>query len=147
MFAQLELDFNCEWLRSSNGLYPVSDASLQLYIAVERIGEYLDVEQEAAAVSVKPPPAYWPSSSGGISVEVRVSHAYACFALFSSLGDMLSQDLVIKYGPHLPPVLKGISFTVRPREKVGVVGRTGSGKSTLAMSLLRIVEPTAGRIV
>lgn len=38
--------------------------------AIERIGEYLEVDQEATATSVKPPPAYWPSSNGGIEVEV-----------------------------------------------------------------------------
>ncbi|KAG8934657.1 hypothetical protein FRC02_009484 [Tulasnella sp. 418] len=89
VFAQLELDFN----------------------SIERIGEYLQVEQEAPAKSATPPPAYWPSSSGGIAVE----------------------DLVIKYAPHLPQVLKGVSFEIKPREKVGVVGRTGSGKAIPAL--------------
>lgn len=45
-----------------------------------------------------------------------------------------------RYRPNLPVVLKDISFEVKPREKVGVVGRTGSGKSSLAMVLCRLVE-------
>ncbi|KAI0789892.1 P-loop containing nucleoside triphosphate hydrolase protein [Abortiporus biennis] len=104
VLAQLELDAN----------------------SVERIVEYLDVAQEAPAViPSRRPPAYWPSSSGSLSVE----------------------DLLVKYAPDLPPVLHSISFTVNPSEKIGVVGRTGSGKSTLALSLLRIVEASGGRIV
>ena len=50
-FAQLELDFN----------------------SIERIEEYLSIEQEAPAKSLKPPPAFWPSSHGGITVEVQFS--------------------------------------------------------------------------
>lgn len=53
----------------------------------------------------------------------------------------------MRYAPDLDPVLKGLSFTVNPREKIGVVGRTGSGKSTLALSFFRFVEASRGRIV
>lgn len=79
--AQLELDFN----------------------SVERVVEYLDVPQEAAAIIEKNrPPAYWPSSSGELVVE----------------------DLAVQYAPKLPAVLHNISFTVKPSEKIGVVSRT-----------------------
>lgn len=56
-------------------------------------------------------------------------------------------DLQVRYGPHLPIVLKGLTCTFPGGMKVGVVGRTGSGKSTLIQSIFRIVEPTKGRIV
>ena len=36
-------------------------------------------------------------------------------------------DLVIKYAPTLPAVLHSVSFEVKPREKVGLLGRTGKG--------------------
>jgi len=57
------------------------------------------------------------------------------------------EDLVVRYAPELPAVLHNLSFSVRPSEKIGVVGRTGSGKSTLALSLLRIVEASEGKII
>lgn len=57
------------------------------------------------------------------------------------------KDLVVRYAPDLDPVLKGLTFSVKPREKIGVVGRTGSGKSTLALSFFRFVEPSEGNIV
>jgi len=67
---------------------------------VERVVEYLDVPQEAPAV-IKDhrPPAYWPSSSGQLIVD----------------------NLVIKYAPDLPPVLRNLSFAIQPSEKIGVV--------------------------
>lgn len=40
----------------------------------------------------------------------------------------------------------GISFEVLRGETLGLVGETGSGKSTTGLAMLRLVEPTAGRI-
>ena len=42
--------------------------------------------------------------------------------------------------------MKNISFDIKPREKVGVVGRTGSGKSTMCLCLFRIIEANSGSI-
>ncbi|THD21067.1 Multidrug resistance associated protein 7 [Fasciola hepatica] len=40
--------------------------------------------------------------------------------------------------------LKNISFTIEPRDRVGIVGRTGSGKSSLLRVLLRLVDHLPG---
>ncbi|KAG8878137.1 hypothetical protein FRB98_006383 [Tulasnella sp. 332] len=96
--------------------------------SVERVVEYLDLPQEPpATIESSPVPAYWPSSSSSEMVVV--------------------ENLVIKYAPDLPAVLHEMSFTLNPKERVGLLGRTGSGKSTLAMALLRFVDPTEGRIM
>ena len=53
----------------------------------------------------------------------------------------------VRYRPDLAPVLKGLSFSIKAREKIGVVGRTGCGKSTLTSTLFRITEPCGGRML
>ena len=40
----------------------------------------------------------------------------------------------------------GISFTVKQGETLGVVGESGCGKSTMARCLMRLLDPTSGRI-
>lgn len=53
----------------------------------------------------------------------------------------------VRYREGLDLVLKGITFSVKPLEKVGIVGRTGAGKSSLTLSLFRIIEAAGGSIV
>ncbi|KAM7027196.1 ATP-binding cassette sub-family C member 10 isoform 1-T1 [Passerculus sandwichensis] len=57
------------------------------------------------------------------------------------------QQVVLVYRPGLPNALDGVSFTVYPGEKLGIVGRTGSGKSTLFLALFRMVEMKSGQIL
>ena len=40
-----------------------------------------------------------------------------------------------------------VSFTLNPRETLGVVGESGCGKSTMGRSVLRLIEPTSGQII
>ncbi|KAJ2804773.1 Multidrug resistance-associated protein 1, partial [Coemansia helicoidea] len=57
-------------------------------------------------------------------------------------------DYTMRYREDLEPALNGITFTIQPGEKIGIVGRTGAGKSTLVKSLFRLVHGTdAGQIL
>jgi ABC-type polysaccharide/polyol phosphate transport system ATPase subunit len=42
--------------------------------------------------------------------------------------------------------LSHVSFSVRPGENVGIIGRNGAGKSTLLKVISRVLKPTAGRV-
>lgn len=45
------------------------------------------------------------------------------------------------------PVLKSITFTVKPGQKVALVGKSGEGKTTISNLLMRLYEPTSGAIL
>ncbi|KAJ2711604.1 hypothetical protein H4R19_003170, partial [Coemansia spiralis] len=53
----------------------------------------------------------------------------------------------MRYAPTEGRALDGVSFRIRPGERIGIVGRTGSGKSSLVNALLRIVELESGAVL
>jgi ABC-type multidrug transport system fused ATPase/permease subunit len=89
--------------------------------AVERIVEYTQLETEHQGGSDAP--AGWPTK-----------------------GEIEASDLIVGYAPDSPPVLQGLSFSIKPNEHIGIVGRTGSGKSSLTLAFLRFLEARSGSI-
>ena len=65
---------------------------------------------------------------------------------FIEEGKIEFDKIGIKYRPNLDLVLKNISFLIKPKEKICIMGRTGSGKSTIILALFRIVETFTGKI-
>jgi ABC-type multidrug transport system fused ATPase/permease subunit len=57
------------------------------------------------------------------------------------------EDLWLRYGDDLPWVLKGLSFSIRPGEKIGLIGRTGSGKTSFVQALFQLYPFAKGRIL
>jgi ABC-type multidrug transport system fused ATPase/permease subunit len=68
-------------------------------------------------------------------------------ANWPSKGEITFNGYSTRYRKDLDLVLKEISLTIKPKEKVGIVGRTGAGKSSLTLALYRIIEKTAGEIL
>ncbi|TFK77620.1 hypothetical protein K466DRAFT_508288, partial [Polyporus arcularius HHB13444] len=75
--------------------------------SLERIQQYLVIEQEPKPTPDGVPPAYWPAS-----------------------GKLEVDELSARYSGDGPKVLHNISFSVASGERVGIVGRTGSGKAS-----------------
>ncbi|MER8389385.1 ABC transporter ATP-binding protein/permease [Mesorhizobium sp. M1380] len=61
-------------------------------------------------------------------------------------GGIRFEDVAFSYDGN-SPALEGVSFDVRPREKLAIVGRSGAGKTTIVNLILRLMEPDKGRIL
>jgi len=61
-------------------------------------------------------------------------------------GEICFENVNFAYFPEVP-ILKNVSFTVPSGHTVAIVGPSGCGKSTIARLLLRLFEPTSGRIL
>ncbi len=71
-------------------------------------------------------------------------------ALSVPRGEVRFENLRFAYGatgPQARQVIDGLSLTIRPGEKIGLVGRSGAGKSTIVHLLLRFYDVGAGRIL
>ncbi|KAF8216283.1 multidrug resistance-associated ABC transporter [Mycena galopus ATCC 62051] len=97
----------------------------QNIVSVERILHQIDVPPEA--------PQYIPEAK-------TLNH-------WPQQGKIEFQNYSTRYRPELDLVLKDISLTIAPAEKLGVCGRTGAGKSSLLLALFRIIEGVEGSIV
>jgi ATP-binding cassette, subfamily B, multidrug efflux pump len=60
-------------------------------------------------------------------------------------GEVVFEDVWFRYREG-EEVLRGLSFRVRPGERVAFVGPTGAGKTTVLRLLLRLYDPSSGRI-
>jgi ATP-binding cassette subfamily B multidrug efflux pump len=61
-------------------------------------------------------------------------------------GEIEFRDVWFRYDEDGDWVLKGVSFTARPGERVAIVGATGAGKSTIISLLMRFYDVSRGEI-
>lgn len=96
-----------------------------MMVAVERLYQYSKLEPDEPVVKEtrQHAPLSWPAEGGIVFSHVRMG-----------------------YRPGLPDVLSDLNLTIRPSEKVGIVGRTGAGKSSILVALFRMGEIREGTI-
>ncbi|KAL0112749.1 hypothetical protein PUN28_012191 [Cardiocondyla obscurior] len=98
------------------GIRQTAELESQL-TSIERILEYTRLEEEPM-IDSKPetkPPDDWPMK-----------------------GLVEFKNVSLKYNPRGSYILQNISFTIMPKEKIGIVGRTGAGKSSIINALFRL---------
>jgi ATP-binding cassette subfamily C protein LapB len=57
------------------------------------------------------------------------------------------RDVTFSYPGQTTPALKNMSFTIKPGEKVGIIGAVGSGKTTLERLLINLYQPETGSVL
>lgn len=87
--------------------------------SVERVMEYVNIPSEPAYETEESVnlPKHWPSG-----------------------GQLDFRDLRLRYSNHGPYILKGLTFTIRGEEKIGIVGHTAAGKSSIVHALFRLAH-------
>ncbi|MEI5681004.1 MULTISPECIES: ABC transporter ATP-binding protein [unclassified Mesorhizobium] len=83
---------------------------------------------------------------GSISMPRLVEDKPGAKDIAVSKGEIAFENIGFHYGKG-KGVIEHLSLTIRPGEKVGLVGRSGAGKSTLVNLLLRFYDLESGRIL
>ncbi|MEA5471369.1 ABC transporter ATP-binding protein [Spirulina sp. 06S082] len=101
------------------------------FTAIERIGELMD-----EPIDIRDP-------SGNTESEFLEG---AEWRSQNKPGEIRFENVCFGYKPD-EYVLQDLNFTIRPGEKVALVGPTGAGKSSIIRLLCRLYEPSKGRII
>ena len=112
------LSYLNKFFKPVKDLATTTNAIAQAAVGVDRIRAILDTDD----IIPERPDALEPAAIKGEIVFEHVAFAYAADS----------------------PVLKDVSFTIKPGQMVGVVGPTGSGKSTVVSLIPRFYDATAG---
>ena len=92
-------------------------------VSVERLLEYKNLESEPVRKKTETVSQTW-----------------------SKQGKIEFRHVSMKYNPSDSHILKNLSFTIHPQEKIGIVGRTGAGKSSIITALFQLY-PIEGTIL
>lgn len=81
-----------------------------------------------------------------LDTEPDIEDAPDALELKAPAGEIVFEDVSFGY-PGGAPLIQGLNLRIAAGERVALVGRSGAGKSTLMNLLLRLAEPSAGRIL
>jgi ABC-type multidrug transport system fused ATPase/permease subunit len=111
-------------------------------VGVERLDQYLRLPIE--------PTAKLPSSRTFVTEHSTYTsnneHSGRNATIRNSSARLDVRNLSLKYKANLPMVLKQVSFSVEPGERLGIIGRTGSGKSSLIQSIFHLYPFQNGNV-
>eukprot|EP00053_Salpingoeca_punica_P008395 m.75471 g.75471 ORF g.75471 m.75471 type:complete len:1454 (-) comp14582_c0_seq1:396-4757(-) len=122
--------------------------------SVERVLEYCALPSEHT-----PAPQSSNATGGSHDVEKSAGAGAGTLAVAASqpveaaipedwptAGQVVMRGLYLRYADHMDWTLRSVNCVIKPKEKIGVVGRTGAGKSSLIAALFRL-SPTVGDLI
>jgi ABC-type multidrug transport system fused ATPase/permease subunit len=114
------LSYLASFFKPVKDLASMNNSIAQTAVAVERIRTILDAD------------AVLPESPNAREQQIR--------------GEIAFDHVAFAYDPSVP-VLRDVSFTVKPGQMIGVVGPTGGGKSTIMSLIPRFYDPSSGKVL
>lgn len=144
-------------------LAAVSTAMVALAIGLRLIDGTLGFEA-GFGILILAPEVYLPLRRVGAEFHAAKEGMEAAMSIFEILDTPVSEpgrmappdlsttqirfeDVAFSYPSRREAALDGVSLTIEPGCRLGIVGSSGSGKSTIAALLLRLIEPDTGRIM
>lgn len=143
----------------------ISTAIVAVEVGLRLLGGHLSY-QTALLVLLLTPEAYIPLRAVGLHFHASAEGAAAAGRALDILdtpvprapdGDhgtcpdlkktlIYLENVSLRYPGRSEPVLSGVDLEIRPGERVVITGASGAGKSSLLALLLRLAEPTSGKI-
>jgi ATP-binding cassette, subfamily B, multidrug efflux pump len=112
------------------------------FTAIERVSDILD---EPIEINDKANPRLSVFDNQFGYIDEIIANLDSRNNIEASLGEIRFEDVWFAYKDD-DYVIKGLDFTIKPGEKIALVGPTGAGKSTIIRLLCRLYEPTKGQI-
>lgn len=113
----------------------------RMLAASERVVEYVEMDSEETALVGSRKDGATADNRALSKSTVHLSRSWPI------RGTLELRNVVLRYSPDLPPVLKGVDLKVRHGERVGIVGRTGAGKSSVLLAIFRMASTTGNIII
>ena len=110
----------------------------ELYLPLRRLGAQFHASADGVAVAER--------VLDLLDAPAAVARAAAGTAAEPGGATVRLEGVSFAYPSRPGPVLDRFDLELRPGETVALVGESGAGKSTVAALLLRLAEPTAGRV-
>ena len=82
-----------------------------------------------------------------LSAPITLSDKPNSTPIIVTQGAIEFQNVFFHYDHTHPPIIKDFNLTIKPGEKIGLIGRSGSEKSTLINLLIRLYEVQSGKML
>ncbi len=131
-------------IRDLSGFYAVLQAAMA---SLERIFELVDTTPRIQSPAAPDLVAVGPTALGRATAGTETLEPAGGGPADAPASGRIEFDAVsFAYAPG-DEVLRDVTFTVEPGETVAIVGATGGGKTTVIKLLIRLYDPTSGRIL
>ncbi|KAJ5205337.1 ABC transporter transmembrane domain type 1 [Penicillium cf. griseofulvum] len=126
-------------------MWTMTETSIGAVTRVQRFIEDTPSEERGVVSSIAPQlPHDWPCHGEVKFTDVTAGYEYVSSRFGRAIFVICTKA---KLGSHsTTPILKSLTMTIKPGEKIAICGPSGSGKTSLIMAMLQMLDLQSGRI-